>query len=88
MTLDEIQTQYRKQSQPSLLPIYIGLSGLTAWLGMVTVILLTEIGAAPSPINELALAAAGLSAFFGAWPFVSPLVGIVAERWPSAEEAL
>jgi len=88
MKLKELMQGYFRYYQPSLLPIYMGLAGITIWLAAVTVLLLAEVGADAAAIRRLELPVTALALFFGFWPFVRPLVGIVAERWPSGEEAL
>jgi len=85
MNLKQFRDQYMRHSQPSLLPVYIGLAGLSAWLGVVTVILFDEIGVPTADIAQLQYPILGLMLFFGTWPWVRPLIGMVAQRWLGGE---
>ena len=61
------------------MPAYIGLSGLTAWLSMVTVVLFESEGVAPKDVAPLFEMALLLMVLFAVLPFL-PAVGPVLSR--------
>ena len=80
--------EYLAALRVDLLPIYIGLAGLSVWLGMLTVIVVTEAGVAASETVLLQRLAAVLGVTFGVLlPFGTPAVGVAARRvWGDGDE--
>ena len=77
----ELIQEFLSDFRTDLLPIYVGLAGVVTWLGVLTVIVLTEAGV-PAAETERFMNLTGLLALtFGVvLPFGSPVVSMLARR--------
>lgn len=74
-------TAYLDQIRWDQLPIYVGLGGLSAWLGALTVLVFGEHGVPAAETAELLRLTLLLVVTFGVLlPFGTPAVGLVAQR--------
>jgi hypothetical protein len=73
-----------------LLMLYLGVSGLSAILGALTIVVFTEHTDATGAIRQLEYAFIGLTALFATYPFINPALEIATERllkrWSDGEE--
>ena len=63
-----------------LLMLYLGVSGLTAIVGMLTIVVINEHSDATAPIRTVEAAFTVLTAYFATYPFVVPALEIATER--------
>jgi len=75
-----VRHQWAERLRWDLIPLYLGLSGLSMILGMLTIVVLAEHAEATAAIRDLEMAFGLLASLFGFWPFVHPVLGIAAER--------
>ena len=76
-----VVSEYLDALRWDLLPIYIGLAGITLWLGVLTLVVLTEHGVPAGETIVLGRMTLLLSILFGiVFPFGTPAVGVAAGR--------
>jgi len=65
-----------------LLPIYVGMAGLAAWAGALSMIVLAEAGAPTATVDSIGVLSGLLALLFLASPFVAPAYNRVRKLWP------
>jgi len=66
-----------------LLPVYVLLAGLTAWLTAVTMIVMAEAGAPETIVSEISTAGGLLAVVAALTPFLDAAGEVVIGRWRS-----
>jgi len=76
-----IVTAYLDALRWDLLPLYIGLGGISLWLGALTALIMASNGVPASETTTLVRTSALLGVLFAVvFPFGTPAVGVAARR--------
>jgi len=77
----ELIHEFLSDFRTDLLPIYVGLAGVVTWLGVLTMIVVTEAGVPTAETERFMNLTALLALTFGVvLPFGTPLASMLARR--------